>query len=130
MPKTLSKEKISHTILEFGRELVLDLPEDHSREELESTMKFIVAVWNAVTLDNWESGSRHRDMLRDHMASAPREVQHLIDQLIERKQRHFGSDTRGVGRTWITFSDGQYVFGCDARVNSKNNLKTTGGARH
>jgi hypothetical protein len=125
MPQSLSKEKISHTILEFGRDLILDLPEDHTKEELEACMQLVVTVWNAVTLDSWKGGNEHQDMLHQQMESAPREMQFIVKELVKRKTRNFSTDDRAVGRTWVTYRDGEYVFGCDARANSKD-MQITG----
>jgi len=108
--------KISHTVLEFGRELVLGLPEDHTREELEACMKIVVLVWNSVTLDTIQQSKENMSNVLEAMKDEPEEMVLIIKRLAMRKKRKFGSDLRGVGETWIKGRPGDFTFGCDARV--------------
>ena len=112
--------KISHTILEFGKSLILALPSDHSKEELEATMTIVVTVWNAVVMDSWDKGNRFESELISSMQSAPSEAIIEVNRLIKRKKKKFFSDPRAVGNHWIRESNGELLFGCDARLNVKN----------
>lgn len=102
-------------MLEFGRELILALPEDHGREELEACMQIVVLVWNSVTLDTIEGSKTHMAAVMDVLNNEPEEYVLEIKRLAMRKKRKFSADLRGVGETWITGRPGDYVFGCDAR---------------
>lgn len=108
--------KISHTILEFGRELILALPEHHSQEELEACMKVVVLVWNSVTLDTIHKSKENMSAFFAALDSEPEEMVLEIKRLAMRKRNKFGADLRGVGETWITGQRGSFVFGCDARA--------------
>ncbi len=112
--------KISHTILEFGKSLILALPSDHSKEELEATMTIIITAWNAVVMDSWDKGNKFESELIKGMHTAPKEAKIEINRLIKRKKKKFSSDPRSVGNHWIREKDGELVFGCEARLNVKN----------
>ena len=108
--------KISHTILEFGRDFVLGLPEDHTKEELEACMKVVVLVWNSVTLDTINQTKENMAAVLDALKDEPADRVLLIKRLAMRKKRKYGSDLRGVGETWIKDDQGEFIFGCDARA--------------
>lgn len=112
--------KISHTILEFGRDLILSLPENHTREELEACMKIVVLVWNSVTLDTIGDNKENMTSILSLMKDEPDANILIIKRLAMRKKRVYGKDLRGVGKTWIKGSPGNYVFGCDARSIAEN----------
>ncbi len=109
--------KISHTILEFGKELILALPNNHSKAELESTMRVIITVWNAVVLDSWNKNDRFETELLLTMADQPREMQIITKRLLKRKKKKFANDPRAVGKHWVKEKNGELVFGCEARLD-------------
>lgn len=111
-----SKSKISHTILEFGRNLISLLPEPHQKNELEACMEIIVLVWNSVTLDTIHGITKNTDAVFELLKDEPPEYVLHIKRLVMRKIRHFSTDLRGVGHRWIKEKNGEWVFGCDARV--------------
>lgn len=113
----IPNNKISQTILEFGKELVLALPNNHSKAELESTMRVIIAVWNAVVLDAWNKSNRFENKLMSTMKDQPREMQIIIKRLIKRKKKKFSNDPRAVGEHWVKEKQGEFVFGCEARLD-------------
>jgi len=109
--------KISQTILEFGKELILALPDNHSKAELESTMQVIICVWNAVALDGWNKNDRFEIELLSLMKDQPREMLIIIKRLIKRKKKKFANDPRAVGEYWVKEKNGELVFGCEARLD-------------
>lgn len=111
-----SKDKISHTILEFGRKFIALLPEPHQKNELEASMETVVLVWNAVTLDTVHGTTENTDTIFELLKDEPPEYVLHIKRLVMRKKRHFSSDLRGVGRKWIIEKNGELIFGCDARA--------------
>ena len=114
--------KISHTILEFGKSLILSLPRDHSKEELEAAMKIVVTAWNSVVMDSWENCNKYESMLLEQMKLGPKVGFVEVKRLIKRKKAKFASDPRGVGNHWVTERDGEFIFGCDARLNVENSI--------
>lgn len=111
-----SKSKISHTILEFGRNLIALLPEPHQKNELEACMDTIVLVWNSVTLDTIKGTKKNTDAVFEALENEPPEYVLHIKRLVMRKRRHFSNDLRGVGNRWIKEENGELIFGCDARA--------------
>lgn len=109
--------KISQTILEFGKELVLALPNSHSKSELEATMRVIIAAWNAVVLDGWNKNDRFEKELISTLKDQPREMQIITKRLIKRKKEKFANDPRAVGKHWVKERNGELVFGCEARLD-------------
>lgn len=111
-----SKSKISHTILEFGRNFIALLPEPHQKNELEACLDTVVLVWNCVTLDTIQGTTKNTDALFEALENEPRESVLHIKQLVMRKKRHFATDLRGVGERWVKEKNGELIFGCDARA--------------
>jgi len=120
--------KISQTILEFGKSVILQLPDDYTKEEFETAIRIVIATWNAVVMDGWEKSNRFEKELLSVMNSFPNEAQVEIKRFIKRKKKRFGSDPRAIGHHWIREKNGEYVFGCDARLNVENS--STEKARH
>ena len=112
--------KISHTILEFGRSLITSLPSEHSKEELEATMKIVITAWNAVVMDSWENGNKYESMLLEQMKQGPKIGLVEVKRLIKRKKVKFASDPRAVGNHWVTERNGEFIFRCEARLNVEN----------
>jgi hypothetical protein len=112
--------KISETILKYGKSLILQLPQNHTKEEFEAVITIIITAWNAVVLDGWEKGNRYETELLSTMQSAPKEAQLEIKRLIKRKKKKFGTDPRAVGNHWIREQNGEFVFGCEARLSAEN----------
>ncbi len=112
--------KISETILEFGKSLIIELPSEHSKEEFEAVITIAITAWNAVVMDAWEKTNKYESELLSTMHTAPKEVQIEIKRLIKRKKNKFGSDPRAVGNHWIREQDGELLFGCEARLNVEN----------
>ena len=73
-----------------------------------------------MAMDGWEKGNRYETELLSTMQSAPKEAQLEIKRLIKRKKKKFGSDPRAVGNHWIREQNGEFVFGCEARLGAEN----------
>ena len=112
--------KISQTILEFGKHVILQLPDDHTKEEFESVIIIVISVWNAVVLDEWNKTNRFERILLSTIESAPKEAQIEIKRLLRRKKKKYGSDPRAVGDHWIREQNGEFIFGCEARLDVEN----------
>ena len=112
--------KISQTILEFGKSVILQLPDDHTKEEFETTIKIVIAAWNAVVMDGWDKSNRFETKLLSAVKSIPKEGQLEIKRLIKRKKTCFGSDPRAVGHHWVRKQGDEFIFGCEARLNVEN----------
>jgi hypothetical protein len=109
--------KISQTILEFGKELVLALPDNCSKGEMESTMRVIITVWNSVVIDSWNKNNDFEMKLIQTMKNEPKEMQIIVKRLIKRKKKKFSNDPRSVGEHWVKEKNGELIFGCEARLD-------------
>lgn len=80
-------------------------------------MRVIIAVWNAVVLDDWNKSDKFEKELLLTMKDQPREMQIIIKRLIKRKKKKFENDPRAVGDHWVKEKHGEFVFGCEARLD-------------
>ncbi len=109
--------KISQTILEFGKDIILGLPENASKDDFEAAMRVVVSAWNAVVIDSWNKSSEFEESLMKTLEGAPKEMIVIMKRLIKRKKKKFIADPRGVGKYWVKEKNGEFVFGCEARVD-------------
>jgi hypothetical protein len=112
--------KISQTILEFGKSVILQIPDDHTKEEFESAITIVITAWNAVVMDGWNKNNRFEVELISKLESAPMEAQIEVKRLLKRKKKKYGSDPRAVGNHWVRERNGEFIFGCEARLNVEN----------
>ncbi len=104
----------------FGESVISQLPNDHTKEEFEAAIMIVITAWNAVVLDDWEKNNRFETELLSIIKKIPTEVQVEIKRLIRRKKKSFGSDPRAVGDHWVREQNGEFIFGCEARLNVEN----------
>jgi len=112
--------KISQTILEFGKSVIMQLPNKHTKEEFERAIKIVITAWNAVVLDGWNRSNRYETELLSVLKKAPDEAQTEVKRLIKRKKEKYGSDPRAVGHYWVREQNGEFIFGCEARLGLKD----------
>jgi hypothetical protein len=112
--------KISHTILEFGKSIILQLPVDHSKEEFEAAISIVIVAWNAVVVDAWNNTNKFEHELMERLEEGPKQAKIEVKRLIKRKKTKFSTDLRAVGNHWVIEQDGEYIFGCEARGNVEN----------
>lgn len=112
--------KISHTILEFGKSIILQLPDGHSKEEFEAAISIVVVAWNAVVMDTWNKTDKFERELLGRLEEGPKQAKIEVKRLIKRKKTKFSTDFRAVGNHWVREQDGEYIFGCEARGNVEN----------
>ncbi len=103
--------------MEFGKSVIQQLPDDHTKEEFESAITIVITVWNAVVMDDWIKSDRFETELLSTMKNTPKEVQIEIKRLLKRKKKKYGHDPRAVGDHWVREQNGEFVFGCEARLN-------------
>jgi len=111
--------KISQTILEFGKDLILTLPPNHSKEELEAVMKTVITTWNVVVFDSWDKGNKFETEYLKIMMCSPKPMQLEVKRLIKRKKTKFSSDPRAVGKYWVKEHNKEYTFVCEALLDVK-----------
>ena len=111
--------KISQTILEFGKSVILQLPDNHSKKEFESAFTTVITVWNAVVMDGWDKSSRFEAELLSTLENAPKKAQTEVKRLLKRKKKKYGFDPRAVGHHWVREQNGELLFGCEARLSIK-----------
>ncbi|WBA17015.1 hypothetical protein [Salinivibrio kushneri] len=109
--------KISNTILEFGKSIILQLPDGHSKEEFEAAISIVIAAWNAVVIDVWNKTDEFERELIERLGEGPKQAQIEVKRLVKRKKSKFSDDLRAVGNHWVREQDGEYIFGCEARGN-------------
>tara|TARA_B100000446_G_scaffold75777_1_gene71666 strand:+ start:172 stop:522 length:351 start_codon:yes stop_codon:yes gene_type:complete len=103
--------------MEFGKGVLNALPADYSQSEMEDAMLTIITVWNAIVLDTWYNTNRNEKMVLDALCKAPKEDQLQVKRLIKRKKTKFSDDIRAVGEHWIREEQGEFIFGCEARLD-------------
>ena len=112
--------KISETIIEFGRPVLSQLPPNPTKDEYETAIGIILTVWNAAVVDLWNDTSSNEKSILEELEVADKKAWLEVKRLFKRKKTKFGSDPRGVGEHWLREQDGEFVFGCDARLNVEN----------
>ncbi len=112
--------KISHTILEFGKPIIFQLPDSHSKEEFEAAISIVIAAWNVVVIDAWNKTDKFERKLLETLKEGPKQAEIEVKRLIKRKKTKFPTDLRAVGNHWVREQDGEYIFGCEARGNVEN----------
>jgi hypothetical protein len=112
--------KISQTILEFGKSVFLQLPDDHTKEEFEAMLSIVITTWNSVVIDAWNKTDKYERELIERLENAPKQVKIDVKRLIKRKKSKFSADLRAVGNHWVREKNGEYIFGCEARGNVEN----------
>jgi hypothetical protein len=118
--RMIPNTKISQTILEFGKPVILQLPDNHTKEEFEFVIRIVISVWNAVVMDGWNKSNRFETELLSAIENAPKEAQIEIKRLLKRKKNKYGSDPRAVGEHWVREQNGEFIFGCEARLSVEN----------
>lgn len=109
--------KISHTILEFGKGIINELPEDYSKAELEVALSLIITAWNAVIMDANNRNKEFEVSILQTMINEPKEIQLIVKRLIKRKKSKFSHDPRLVGNSWVKESSNGFTFVCESRLN-------------
>jgi hypothetical protein len=109
--------KISQTILEFGKSVISQLPDDHTKEEFAAPIRVVITVWNAVVMDGREKSNKFETEVLSAMENTPKEAQIEVKRLIRRKKKKYGSDPRAVGHHWVREQNGEFLFGCEARID-------------
>ena len=109
--------KISQTILEFGKSIILQLPDDHSKAEFEGAISIVIAVWNALVIDARNETDKFERELIKQIDLGPNQAKIEVRRLIKRKKTKFANDLRAVGNHWVREQNGELLFGCEARGN-------------
>lgn len=112
--------KISQTILEFGKSVILQLPDDHTKEEFEAMLSIVITTWNSVVIDAWNKTDKYERELIERLENAPKQVKIDVKRLIKRKKSKFSADLRAVGNHWVREKNGEFIFGCEAHGNVEN----------
>jgi hypothetical protein len=112
---TVSERKISEVILEFG-EPVLDQLDLDDKFEMESAIRLLVTIWNAVALDHHEKTRHYEDQMLKLLEETPGEFDKIAHKLIKRKKRKYSSDPRTVGHYEIVERDGGLVLRAEAHL--------------
>ena len=98
--------KISHTILEFGRPVIVQLPDGHTKEQFEEVISIVIVVWNAVVMDAWDKTNKFEKELLSRLEVSPKQAKIEMKRLIKRKKTKFKADPRAVGNYWVRAQDG------------------------
>ena len=109
--------KLSQNVLEFGKAILNELPEEYSRQELEAAMSLVVTVWNAIIVDTSNNDKTFETDLISRFENEPKEIQLTIKRLIKRKKVKFKNDPRLVGEHSVKDTIDGYSFICEARLN-------------
>jgi hypothetical protein len=109
--------KMSHTILEFGKALINELPDVHAKAELEGAILLITTIWNTVIIDSNNRNKVFEKELLQTLKDEPKEYQLIVKRLIKRKKSKFNHDPRLVGENWVKENNGNFTFVCESKLN-------------
>jgi len=113
-------DKMSLTLLEFGKNLINELSEDYTKSELEVVLSLIVTTWNSVVVDSNNKNKAFENKLLQTLKFEPKEIQLRVKQLIKRKKSKFSHDPRLAGDNWVKDSDGGFTFICESILNMED----------
>jgi hypothetical protein len=82
----IPNKKFSQTIMAFGEELVLALPNNCSVKEMEVTMGVIITVWNSVVMDNWNNKNNFENELIKIMKDKQKQTLIIAKRLIKQEK--------------------------------------------
>ncbi|MBL8473270.1 MAG: hypothetical protein KF778_14520 [Rhodocyclaceae bacterium] len=109
-------KKISLTLLEFAQPLIDMLADPESKPELESALLTATAVWNSCILDRcWRTDKHVAELKRVASTSGLPGHLELLEALIERKERMFGDDLRGINDPTVVMTENGLVLRAEAR---------------
>jgi hypothetical protein len=120
-------KKISLTLIEYAQPLIHNLPKGYSKKDLETVLELATGIWNACVLDQWRKSTENVDAVRHQIAQAHPISVAIVDALIERKMRVFGSDPRGITNESVVVKNGEFVVRAEARLDIQF-LDVPGGA--
>jgi len=118
---SIPDRKISEVILEFG-DPVLEALDQDDRFEMESALRFIITVWNAVRLDQHEKSRHNEDQLLKALKSSTYGFYKIAQKLIKRKKRKYSFDPRTVGHYELVERDGGLVLRAEAHLPGQNRV--------
>ena len=111
---SLSHPKISETFQRFAEPLAEAVGEEITKERYEEILKLAFTVWNAVVFDTHAGNGNFVSQLRQLMSGNP-QAEAMVEQLIQRKKRHFADDQRVVGRYELVQKNGEWRLSAEAR---------------
>ncbi len=114
---TVPNKKISETLLEFAAPLIDSLGENPNKADLESVLRLASGIWNACVMDQWYGTTDHVEAMRDQVRHDPG-YSALVEDLIERKQKVYGDDSRGITNEHVLEKNGELVVRAEARGNA------------
>jgi hypothetical protein len=110
--------KISQTILEFARPLLLKAGPRPPLEPMKQLIQLVIHVWNAnVMATPRHNRAEHLEEMQFLLTTLPKEQSQLVSLLSERWKQSFSTDLRLVGDWSLTIDDStdEFVFRCEAR---------------
>lgn len=116
------QKKVSEIILEFGEPILSDLPVNHTKEEFEGSLRFIVCVWNAIILDVRDKCDENEKTLLHAISHGPPFMIEVLKMLILRKKTMYAKYLYGIGDYQVIERDGGFVFRAEARARDKKDL--------
>jgi len=107
--------KISEVILEFGEPMLgqLDMTD---KFEMESAVRLLITIWNAVALDQQLKTRHYEDQMMKLLEETAGDFDGIARKLIKRKKRKYSSDPRTVGHHEIVMRDGGLILRAEAHL--------------
>jgi nitrate reductase NapE component len=115
----LQPRPIAETLKEYAAPLLAKVKEETTREELLASLRLVVTIWNALTVDAWGAGTSHEAEVQAVLAGpqAPRELAWLYDEFVRRKRELFAEDLRAIGSfDLIQHGPGDFSLHAEARL--------------
>ncbi len=121
--KYFPNRKISETLLEFYKPFLEEIDGNTTEKQIEEGLRIAVTVWNALSMDKWENSNNYIESLRSTMIDMGSYEKSIIDFLIERKNRLFNNDLRGISEFSVSYVNGYLNVKAEARLSHKFNNK-------
>ena len=99
-PRFFPRPTMSHTLVDYARPFIDQLPPDYAPDELRKALLIASGVWNAVVAERGDidraAGFVASTLTEEAKTPVPREVLAVVERLAVRKLARFGDDDRIV----------------------------------
>lgn len=112
--RSFPNRKISETLIDFAQPLIVLIDIHTTEAQARHAFTLAITIWNSYVLDEARGGSKYKTMLRKQLGDAWSTMP-ILQELIERRQRHFATDMRAIGDFRVSILDGEVRLWAEAR---------------
>ena len=103
-----TSQEITETIVEFGSPMLGEL-DTTDQLEMESALRLVVTIWNAVVLDQGYKTRHHEGEVLKTIEAMPEGFIKLTRKLLKRKKRKYGAVSVLVKHYALKDEDGHFL---------------------